>query len=144
VFHINGVTHGAPSATLGDTFPGGTTLHNSCAVPVVVGNYWVQTVPEVNGLIALDLSDPEHPVEASRITLAPEFHMPHWVAANRASDRLVVTGNNESWALVVKIDPKTGAMTIDETLPNSRYFDRLNWPHGQSGPAVVHGALFGD
>lgn len=144
VFRIDGVTQGAPSATLVHTFPGGTTAHNSCSVPVVVGNFWVQTVPEVNGLIALDLSDPKHPKEASRITFEPEFHMPHWVAADRASDRLVVTGNNESWAMVVKIDPKTGAMKVDATLPNGVHFDRLKWPHGDTGPAMVHGALFGD
>jgi hypothetical protein len=144
VYRIDGVTDGPPRATFVHAFPGGDTAHNSCAVPVVVGNYYVQTVPEVNGLIALDVSDPQHPVEASRITFAPEFHMPHWVAADRASDRLVVTGNNESWAMVVKIDPKTGAMKVDATLPNGVHFDRLNWPHGQSGPAVVHGALFGD
>ena len=143
VYRIDGVTEGAPRATFVHAFPGGDTAHNSCAVPVVVGNYYVQTVPEVNGLIALDVSDPQHPVEASRITFDREFHMPHWVAADRASGRLVVTGNNQSWALVVKIDPKTGAMKVDETLPHGVNFDRLDWPHGASGPALVHGALFG-
>jgi len=29
----------------------------ACAVPVVVRKYYVQTVPEINGLIALDVSD---------------------------------------------------------------------------------------
>ena len=144
VYRIDGVTEGTPRATFVHAFPGGDTAHNSCAVPVVVGNYYVQTVPEVNGLIALDVSDPHHPVEASRITFAPEFHMPHWVAADRASDRLVVTGNNEFWAMVVKIDPKTGGMKVDATLPHGVKFDRLKWPHGATGPAVVHGALFGD
>ncbi len=143
VFRIDGVTEGALSAKLVHTFPGGTTAHNSCSVPVVVGDYWVQTVPEVNGLIALDLSDPEHPREASRLVFDSAFHMPHWVAADRGSDRLVVTGNNESWALVVKIDKATGAMKIDQSLPEGVQFDRLTWPHGATGPAVVHGALFG-
>ncbi len=144
VYRIDGVTKGVPTATFVHAFPGGDMEHNSCAVPVVAGNYYVQTAPEVNGLIALDVSHPMHPVEASRISFDPEFHMPHWVAADRASDRLVVTGNKESWALVVKIDPKTGAMKVDPTLPRGVTFDRLNWPHGATGPAVVHGALFGD
>ncbi len=112
-------------------------------MPVVVGNYWVQTVGEINGLIAPDVSDPNKPVEASRLVFDAKNHMPHWPSADRKSDRLVVTGNDTSWALVVKIDPATGAMKVDESLPDGGYFDRTNWPHGETGPAVVHGALFG-
>lgn len=112
-------------------------------MPVVVGKYYVQTVPEINGLIALDVSDPARPVEASRIVFDEKFHMAHWLAADRKSDRLVVTGNNQSWALVVKLDPATGAMVIDPSLPDGINFDRASWPHGDSGPARVHGALFG-
>lgn len=143
VYRIDGVKEGTPKATFVHAFPGGTTMHNSCAVPVVVGHYYVQTAPEINGLIALDVSDPMKPVEASRITFDPKFSMAHWIAADRKSDRLVVTGNNQSWALIVKIDPKTGAMKVDESLPDGVNFDRQSWPHGDSGPALVHGALFG-
>lgn len=143
VYRLEGVIEGAPEATFVYAFPGGTEMHNSCAVPVVVGKYYVQTVPEINGLIALDVSDPEKPVEASRIVLPEQFHMAHWVAADRKSDRLVVTGNDQSWALMLKLDPATGAMTIDPSLPDGISFDRASWPHGNSGPARVHGALFG-
>lgn len=143
VYRIDGVMEGAPTASFVHAFPGGTTMHNSCAVPVVVGNYYVQTVPEINGLIALDVSDPKKPVEASRISFDPKFDMAHWIAADRKSDRLVVTGNDKSWALVVKIDPATGAMMVDPSLPDGVNFDRASWPHGDSGPARVHGALFG-
>ena len=143
VYRIDGVVEGAPKATFVHAFPGGTEMHNSCAVPVVVGNYYVQTVPEINGLIALDVSDPMKPVEASRIVFDAKFHMAHWLAADRKSDRLVVTGNEQSWALVVKLDPATGAMVVDPRLPDGINFDRTSWPHGESGPAKVHGALFG-
>ncbi len=143
VFRLEGVAEGAPKAIFVHAFPGGTEAHNSCAVPVVVGKYYVQTVPEINGLIALDVSDPVKPVEASRLVLPEKFHMAHWVAADRKSDRLVVTGNDQSWALVVKLDPATGAMVIDPSLPDGINFDRASWPHGDSGPARVHGALFG-
>ena len=34
-------------------------------------------------------------------------------------------------------------MTVDETLPDGVNFDRTSWPHGETGAAVVHGALFG-
>jgi len=143
VYRIEGVVEGAPKAAFVHAFPGGTTMHNSCAVPVVVGNYYVQTVPEINGLIALDVSDPMKPVEASRIVFDEKFHMAHWIAADRKSDRLVVTGNDLSWALVVKLDPATGTMIVDASLPEGINFDRTSWPHGDSGPAKVHGALFG-
>lgn len=36
-----------------------------------------------------------------------------------------------------------GAMTVDETLPEGVNFDLASWPHGDSDPAKVHGALFG-
>lgn len=143
VYRIDDAFGSAPKATFVHAFPGGTTMHNACAVPVIVGNYYVQTVPEINGLIALDVSDPTKPVEASRIKFDDKFNMAHWIAADRKSDRLVVTGNDMSWALIVKIDPATGAMTVDESLPNGVNFDRQSWPHGESGPARVHGALFG-
>jgi len=143
VYRIDGVVEGAPKATFVHAFPGGTGMHNSCAVPVVVGDYYVQTVPEINGLIALDVSDPMKPVEASRIVFDEKFHMAHWIAADRKSDRLVVTGNDMSWALILKLDPATGAMLVDPSLPDGINFDRQSWPHGESGPAKVHGALFG-
>lgn len=143
VYRIDDAFGPKPKAVFVHAFPGGTEMHNSCAVPVVVGKYYVQTVPEINGLIALDVSDPKKPVEASRIVFDQKFHMAHWIAADRKSDRMVVTGNDMSWALVVKIDPATGAMKVDETLPDGINFDRASWPHGNSGPAKVHGALFG-
>ncbi|MDP3495368.1 MAG: selenium-binding protein SBP56-related protein [Hyphomonadaceae bacterium] len=143
VYRIDDAFGAAPKAVFVHAFPGGKGVHDVCAVPVVVGNYYVQTVPEINGLIALDVSDPKKPVEASRIVFDQRFHMAHWISADRKSDRMVVTGNDQSWALVVKIDPATGAMKVDETLPDGINFDRASWPHGETGPARVHGALFG-
>jgi hypothetical protein len=143
VYRIDGVSEGAPEAVFVHAFPGGTAVHDVCAVPVVTGKFYVQTAMDINGLIVLDVSDPARPVEASRIVFDAKFSMPHWVAADRKSDRLVVTGNDQSWALVLKLDPETGAMTIDPSLPDGISFERASWPHGQSGPAKVHGALFG-
>ncbi len=75
--------------------------------------------------------------------------MPHWVAADRSSGRLVVTGADMSWVLLVDFDERSGKMTIDESFRESGAaragieFDRATWPHGETGPARVHGALFG-
>lgn len=150
LYRIDGVDTDTPGAELVHTFPGGTTAHNACAVPVVVGDYWVQMVPEINGLIALDVSDPAAPREVSRLSLDAQFTMPHWVAADRKSGRLVATGMDGSWVLVVDIDPATGALSLDERFRDAGAagpgvsFDRPAWPHGEAGKAVVHGALFGD
>ena len=120
-----------------------------CAVPVVIGHYWIQTVPALPGLIALDVSDPQKPVEVSRLKLDSSFMMTHWIAADRKSDRLVITGHEQSWLLMARFDQRTGALSLDESFrdPGSSNpginFDRQDWPHSEGGPAVVHGALFG-
>jgi hypothetical protein len=143
---VNGSGH---SATLVYTFPGGNNLDTTCSVPVVVGHYWIQPVAALPGLIALDVSDPENPVEVSRLTLNTRFPMLHWLAADRKGDRLVVTGDNQSWVLVVRFDPSKGALSIDQTFrdPGSTVpgisFDRQQWPPAKGGRAIVHGALFG-
>ncbi|HKP68693.1 MAG TPA: hypothetical protein VJV05_05375, partial [Pyrinomonadaceae bacterium] len=54
-----------------------------------------------------------------------------------------------SWVLIVNIDVKTGKLTLDEkfrekgSVHSGIDFDRSSWPHGASGKALVHGALFG-
>jgi len=118
-------------------------------VPVVAGHYLVQTVGALPGLVVLDIANPEKPVEVSRLVLDKQFAMPHWLAADRRSNRLVLTGADQDWLLVLLLDPATGAITMDKsfhepgaTTPGIT-FNRTDWPHGKNGPAVVHGALFG-
>jgi hypothetical protein len=100
-------------------------------------------------LIALDVSNPQKPVEVSRLKLDSAFMMTHWLAADRRSDRLVITGHEQSWLLMARFDQQTGALSLDQTFrePGSKQlginFARQDWPHGRNGPAVVHGALFG-
>jgi hypothetical protein len=139
-----------PSAKMVYTFPGSApNLDTICSVPVIVGHYWIQTVAVLPGLIALDISNPEKPVEASRLVLDKKFQMPHWIASDSKSDRLVLTGNDQSWLLLVRFNPETGKLSLDQgfhdpgaTMPGIS-FDRPQWPHGKTGAAVVHGALFG-
>jgi hypothetical protein len=101
------------------------------------------------GLITLDISNPAKPVEVSRLLPGERFRKTHWIAADRNADRVVVTGNNLSWVLIANIDMATGKLTVDEKfkMRGSEYagvdFDRPRWPHGESGKAFVHGALFG-
>lgn len=150
LYLMNGLNSATPTAQLVHTFPGGAdSVQTLCAVPVIVGHYWIQTVGALPGLIALDISNPEKPVEVSRLVLDKQFMMPHWLAADRKGNRLVLTGADQNWLLVLRIDPEKGTLSADSTFrdPGAKKagisFDRPDWPHGKNGPAVVHGALFG-
>lgn len=149
LYRIKDLSGAHPSAELVYTFPGGDNMHTICSVPVVVGHYWIQTAAALPGLIALDISHPEKPVEVSRLVFDSQFPMPHWLAADRKSDRLVVTGDMESWLLVARFDAEKGKLSLDQSFrqPGAAVpgisFDRQQWPHGKSGRALVHGALFG-
>jgi hypothetical protein len=62
----------------------------------------------------------------------------------------VITGYRElaPWVLLANLDRATGALEIDTTFkaPGAKragvYFGRERWPHGATGPAVPHGAVF--
>lgn len=151
LYRLLDVEGASPRAERVHTFPGAGVFETPCAVPVVIGRFWIQTVSAINGLIVLDTTDPAAPVEVARLSLDERFHMPHWLAADRVSgDRVVVTGGMEgTWVLVVDVDPQTGALSIDETFrePGSDHpgisFEREEWPHGRTGRAWMHGAVFG-
>ena len=149
LFLMKGISGAQPSAERVYSFPGGTGMDSLCAVPVVIGHYWIQTVGALPGLIALDVSDPVKPTEVSRLTFDKQFAMPHWLAADRKGDRVVVTGDEGSWVLVARFDAEKGKLTLDQTFREAGSavpginFDREQWPHGKTGRAIVHGALFG-
>jgi hypothetical protein len=148
LFRLSGLEGANPKAEFVYEFPGAGSKEE-CAVPVVMGKFWIQTDPSLPGLITLDISDPAKPVEVSRLMLGERFKKTHWIAADRNFDRVVVTGNNLSWVLIANVDMVSGKLTLD---PKFRMkgadgpgvdFDRAQWPHGGSGKAFVHGALFG-
>jgi hypothetical protein len=111
-----------------------------CAgVPIVEGDYWIQPCWSGHDIVALDVHDPSHPVEASHLMLANDAY-PHWLASEPGTNRFLITGfgsllNRISFAT---IDPQTGAMTLDK-----RFIDfNRKWPDGWDGPAIPHGTLF--
>lgn len=65
--------------------------HRVCEVPVMVGNYLVETMQSSHAIVSLDMSAPEHPHEVGRILLGPD-DAPHWIATEPGGDRLVITG----------------------------------------------------
>lgn len=149
LYRVLGLEGSDPKAELVYSFPGADKPGLECAVPVVSGKFWIQTDPSLPGLIALDVSNPAKPVEVSRLVFDKRFSHTHWVAADRSVGRLVVTGNDKSWVLIVNLDSETGKLTLDENfkLRGADHpgvdFNRRRWPHGATGKAVVHGALFG-
>lgn len=148
LYRLRDLGKARPEAEFVYAFPGGTSAHDMCGVPLVYGNYWIQTVPALPGLVVLDVSNPERPVEVSRLQIDKRFHMPHWIAADRKSGRIVVTMDNSPDVLLLRFDEDSGKLTHDETFrePGAAgpgvSFDRAEWPHGETGKAVVHGAVF--
>lgn len=149
LYHLHGLTGENPSAHFVFAFPGGDLNKTPCGVPVVVGKFWVQTVAALPGLIVLDVSNPEVPKEVSRLIFDNRFRHPHWIAADRQSARLVVTGSMESWLLLINIDEGTGRLSIDNAFHEIGHygagldFTHIQGPEGRTGVVFPHGALFG-
>jgi hypothetical protein len=101
------------------------------------------------GLIALDISHPDKPVEVSRLVLESRFAMPHWLASDAKANRVVLTGDNMGYVLVVNVDPNTGRLSIDSKFRDERTgavgvnLNGRTWTHGTVKDAFVHGTLFG-
>jgi hypothetical protein len=121
-----------------------------CALPVVAGRFWVQTDTAIPGLVAFDMSDPDHPKEVSRLILAKGMQ-PHWIALAPDGHRIVISGGKQALltrVLLATIDPRTGELKLDTRFRDKGSaqpgisFDRASWPHGTTGRAVPHGAVF--
>lgn len=126
LYRIDGTDGDAPTATFVHDFPGGA-LDTPCGVATSIGNYWIQAVAALPGLVVIDLTDPAAPREVSRLVLDTTAHQgTHWVSRSRDGRRLAVTGNGH-WVLMAHFDPATGAIALDSTF---RYADPRMHPHG--------------
>ena len=146
LYLLEGIDGDRPSGRLVSTFPRKTDTY--CAIPIVAGSYWITTVPAVQGVVSLDISDPAHPREASRLTLGPG-DVPHWIALEPSSKRLVITGYGElsNRVLLATFDSSTGALAIDPRFrqpgaPTPGFALAGPWPHGGTSAGKPHGAVF--
>jgi hypothetical protein len=108
----------------------------------MIGRFWLQTVPALNALVALDVSDPAAPAEVSRLVLG-ENVTPHWLAAD-ASGRLLVTisaSRGDPTLRFVRFDPTTGALSPDADRPLID-LRLVRWTDGYTGLVVPHGSVF--
>ena len=118
----------------------------NCAVPVLVGSFWIQTVPDEHALVALDVSDPARPREVSRVAFDSTF-TPHWLAYDRSGARLVVN-DGKARLFLVRLNEQTGALQLDQQFRDEAAsvpgvtFARDRWSHGTTGSAVPHGSVF--
>lgn len=119
-----------------------------CGIPVVVGKFWIMPVGGAHMVVSLDVSDPAHPVELLRLPSDSTF-IPHWLAKDPGSNRLVLGQEvgHEDRLLMLRVDPETGRLWWDESFRSEdgslgMTFLRNNWPHGETGEATGHAALF--
>ncbi|MFV1988812.1 MAG: hypothetical protein ACC682_16180 [Gemmatimonadota bacterium] len=114
-----------------------------CGVPTVVGAYYIMPVFSTGRITSIDVSDPRRPVIAAHVEV-DERYEPHWAQVDPGTNRFVLTGDGPSGSLVqlYQVDLETGEMTLDAAF-GALDMGRDRWPHGATGPAVPHAALFG-
>jgi hypothetical protein len=121
----------------------------NCGVPVLTGSYWLQPVPDVHALVALDIANPEAPREVSRVAFGDD-EAPHWIAIDPTGRRVVLNsaGSKGNRLFVIDLDRATGKLAIDPRFRDagdSRAGVDLTgktWPHGFTGKAMPHGTVF--
>jgi hypothetical protein len=137
---ITGLKTDEPKSQLVYAFPG-----NWCGVPTIVGHYLIQSVPAMPGLVVLDIAKGAKPVQVSSLKITDTFK-PHWTGWDAKTQRIVVTGRDPRLFLL-KFDPATGALSMDDTFhdadgkPGFNFADR-DWPHGWKGTGSPHGVVF--
>ena len=115
--------------------------YRTCEVPVVAGDFMVETMQSGHAIVSLDLHDPEHPQEVGRILLPPNEY-PHWLSLEPGGDRLAIAGYGALATRIrfARIDRRTGKLTLE---PATIDFTRT-WPDGWQGSAIPHGTVFGN
>jgi hypothetical protein len=120
-----------------------------CAVPTVVGHFWVMPIVYQHRVVVVDVSNPSHPKEVSSIPTDTTF-FPHWSSADPSSDRIVITeqGDGAPRVMIARLDPHTGALRWDErfrdpgaTAPGLD-FGRVEGPAGVVAAAMPHASVF--
>ena len=140
-----------PVARLARSFPWSPVAgeDTDCNVPVRNGRFWVQPVGTTGSVVVLDVSRPDAPVIVDELPFGVDAR-PHWLALEPGGRRLVMTGGGTLAGGVYLIDmnPETGTLRLAGDLPATGAgipgirFDRDEWPHGRTGPAFAHGAVF--
>jgi hypothetical protein len=115
----------------------------ACGVTTVVGHYYIVPVGLSDRLISVDVSEPLQPSPVDTLYVGDGLR-PHWTQVDPGTNRFILTGSGPSGPMVrlYHVDPGTGEITPDATF-GSLDLVREVWPHGATGPAAPHAALFG-
>ncbi|HZK79018.1 MAG TPA: hypothetical protein VFC35_08920, partial [Gemmatimonadaceae bacterium] len=145
LYLLRGIDRPESTATFVMAFEG-----KGCGVPVLTGHYWLQTVPDAHALVAMDITDPMHPREVSRVNVGDD-EAPHWISIDPTGRRVVLNssgGGKGNRLFVINFDPKNGQLTFDDkfrdagsTRPGIDLTGKT-WPHGFTGKAAPHGTVF--
>ena len=147
LYLLDGIDGPNPTGRLVASFP--RKPKTSCAIPVIASHYYLVTVPAWNAVVSLDIADPAHPREVSRVTLGRD-DVPHWISLEPNQRRVVITGYAamQHRVVIAAFDPATGRLAIDRRFrePGSTkpgfLMDNKRWPHGGRAAGVPHGAVF--
>jgi hypothetical protein len=141
---------GIPVAELARSFPWSPVPREDtdCNVPVRFDRFWAQPVG-TGSVVVLDVSDPEEPVIVDELSFGVDAR-PHWLALEPGARRMVMTGGGTlaGGVYLIDVDRETGKLRLADDLPATGSgipgvrFDRDQWPHGETGPAFAHGAVF--
>jgi len=136
LYLLEGLEGDAPSGRLVASFPRKEDTY--CAIPVVTGNHYLVTVPSYPAVVSLDISDPTQPREVGRV-MFPESDVPHWIALEPNTRRVVVTGYGTLAGRVVMatFDSATGALALD-----ARFHEEGATEPGIRLAGRPHGAVF--
>ena len=123
-------------------------VRGSCGIPIVFGHYWINPVGQLHTVIVLDISNPAQPREVSRLPTRNTFN-PHWLARDPQSTRLVLGAElgGEDGFFILRFDEAIGQLSYDpafngEGQPGYISLTTQAWPHGSTGAAWGHAALF--
>lgn len=164
LYHLTDIASDKPSLKMVHTIEtkpqdNPKTIRGACGIPFRIGKYWLQPAGLENKVVVLDISDPSKPKEIQHISTPKDFQ-PHWLAKDPLGNRLVLGAEMgyEEGFYVFRFDEKTGQLEFDTSFngkrgsgwrswfsPNSPgyiSFDREKWPHGKTGKAWGHAALF--
>ncbi len=136
-------------------------IRGACGVPVLVGQFWVQPIGKKGQVVVLDIVNPKQPKEAFRLN-APEGFAPHWMGKDPAGNRLIMGAElgGEQGFYMLRMDEASGRLEFDPDFADYRSdsllnvfrskstgyisLDRREWPHGETGTAWGHAAVFFD
>jgi len=148
-YRVTGLETLQPSAELVLSLARPHSGVQGCAVPSVIGHFWVMPIVYQHRVAVLDVSNPSHPREVFSLPTDTTF-FPHWSSTDPSSDRIVITeqGDGAPRVMIARLDPHTGTLRWDErfrdpgaTTPGLD-FGRVEGPAGVVAAAMPHAAVF--